>query len=100
MGAEVLMGAVVPPDIERLWEDPGFREDLVHSGTPDPPTSPNPAEKKGSDSGEDGGGAGSAAGVSAEAGGQVVVDDAAGLHGRVGGDRAGEGEAVPPEFGA
>jgi cysteine-S-conjugate beta-lyase len=38
--------------------------------------------------------------VPAEAGGQVVVDDAAGLHGRVGGHRAGEGEAVPLELGA
>src|SRR5689334_24497406 len=32
--------------------------------------------------------------------GQVVVDDAAGLHGGVGGDRAGEGEAVALQFGA
>ena len=30
----------------------------------------------------------------------MVVDDAAGLHGGVGGDRAGEGEAVPLELGA
>ena len=30
----------------------------------------------------------------------MVVDDAAGLHGRVGGHRAGEGEAVPLELGA
>jgi hypothetical protein len=38
--------------------------------------------------------------IAAEAGGQVVVDDAAGLHGGVGGHRAGEREAMPPELGA
>src|SRR3984893_1572245 len=33
--------------------------------------------------------------IAAEAGGQVVVDDAAGLHGGIGGHRAGEREAMP-----
>jgi uncharacterized protein len=31
--------------LDKIWEDPGFREDLVHSNTPNPPTSPNPPRK-------------------------------------------------------
>ncbi len=34
--------------------------------------------------------------IAAETGGQMVIDDAAGLHRRVRGHRAGENEAVPP----
>jgi uncharacterized protein len=31
--------------LDKIWEDPGFREDLVHSHTPNSPTSPNPPSK-------------------------------------------------------
>src|ERR1700689_4431234 len=31
--------------LDKIWEDPGSREDLVHSRTPSPPTNPNPPMK-------------------------------------------------------